>query len=72
MHTPDPIAHGLAALALVEALAQALIAKGVVQKAEVGALCDAIKQRYDAQGVRHNNPAETDAGLLIAGIKAKL
>jgi hypothetical protein len=72
MHTPEPISHGLAALALVEALAQKLIAKGVLQKSEVADICAAIKGRYDSQGVRHNSAAETDAGLLIADFKAKL
>jgi hypothetical protein len=72
MHTPDPVAHGLAALALVEALMERLIAKGILSKLEVTAICDAIKHRYDTQGVRHNSAVETDAGLLIADFKAKL
>ncbi|MDX2144978.1 MAG: hypothetical protein SFV19_16605 [Rhodospirillaceae bacterium] len=72
MHTPDPVAHGLAALALVEALAQKLIAKGALTKAEVADICTAIKGRYDAQGVRHNSAVETDAGLLLADFRAKL
>jgi hypothetical protein len=72
MHTATPAAHGLAAFALAEALAHTLIAKGVLTKANVAALCDAIKQRFDEKGVRHNDAAETDAGLLLADLKARL
>jgi hypothetical protein len=72
MHTPEPVAHGLAALALAEALAQKLIAKGVLTKADVTAMCDALKHRFDERGVRHNSAVETDAGLLLAEFKAKL
>ncbi|MSO99259.1 MAG: hypothetical protein EXR11_13760 [Rhodospirillaceae bacterium] len=72
MHTMNPDAHGLAAMALMEALTHKLISKGVLKKAEVLDICAELKASYDALGVRHDNSAETDAALLIAALKSKV
>jgi len=72
MHSANPIAHGVAALALVEALSHKLIAKGLLKKSEVLDICVELKTTLDAQGVRHDSSAETDASLLIAAHKAKI
>lgn len=68
MHTINPDAHGLAALAVIEALVLKLIGNGTLDKAGALEICAAIKTTFDARGVRHDSTAESDAGLLVAGL----
>ena len=66
MHTPDADAHGIFAASLVRALAQILIGRGTVDKAEMLAVCATARKQLSDSGVRNDRAAETDAALLVA------
>lgn len=72
MHTLDSHAHGLFAAAMVNALAQELVSKNVLDKSELLNICAKVKATFDAAGVRHNSAAETDAALLTASLAAEI
>ncbi len=72
MHTMNPDAHGLMAAAIVNALVPRLIAKKLISKRDVLELCGAVKKTFDAAGVKHDNPAETDAALLTAALMTEI
>ncbi len=72
MHTMNPDAHGLAAMAILNGLLPKLIGKGVIGKAEMLEICAAVKKTYDARGVKHDNAAETDASLLAASLMTEI
>lgn len=66
MHDTHPTAHGMAALAIVEALVHRLIGQKALSRKDALGMCAELKKRFDEKGVRHDNAAETDAALLIA------
>ncbi len=72
MHPTTPDAHGIFAAAIVRGLAQALISKGVIGKAEMLGICATAQKSLGESGVRHDSDAESDAALLAASLSAEI